>query len=311
MVKHYKLIFFSLLRLIKEMGLFYGLLASVLLVSLIVFIYFCDNAFLSGVITLMIVLMIQSNRKDIPWLKHFFRRKTYWLVFLEYVFLSSIFLVSCVVQFNWQLFIGSLFVISLVPLLKSGGGQERWQNIPLLHLRSVDLVLKSEFRQYYPLLLLCFLLIYFTSSLGKNDVFLVLIYLYIILISALHTMGDSPWIIRMSKSPGFYLQQKLVAGLLNYSMLTVFFLPASIILGTDVFPEFGVSILSGLFLFCLNQLAYPAFSNNRLIVLVVQFFSIIIFIMSYFYMPMLLILGFLLFIVFTKAFLSLKTDYIW
>ncbi len=189
MLTHYKNLILSFIRLSKEMGPLYGALVGIILFFVGAFLYTTENVALSGGISLGIMVLIHFGRKDGFYLKHFFGKQKYRMLLGEYLLLGLVFLISCIVNNHWQTLLIFLPALCFIPFMGSGVSSEQWQNFPVLFSKG-SLVYKSGFRLYYPLWLLCLALLYLTSVLGKQDIFLTLVYAYVIIVSGFHALWE-------------------------------------------------------------------------------------------------------------------------
>ncbi|MBN2603443.1 MAG: hypothetical protein JXA91_04875, partial [Candidatus Thermoplasmatota archaeon] len=150
-----------------------------------------------------------------------------------------------------------------------------------------------------------------TSGLGKQDVFLILVYAYVIIVSGFQAVGDAPFYIRISKSAGFYIKEKISSVLWDYFLLVLAIIPTFLMHQADVLWDVGLALSSGLFLFLVNQLIFSGAGNSRGAVIIVQTVSLIVFVAGYFVnYSFFVLLIFFLIILFT-AFHRLKKDYVW
>ena len=309
MTSHYKYLLLSLLRLLREMGLFYGALFSLIACFTGGFLFYEDNGFFSGGVVLGIIVLIHLKRKDGSFLKHHFGRKRYRMLLGEYLAISMIYLGACIYHYNWQPLLVFLVLLVFLPFIMSGGSSEKWQNIPLPFLCSTP-GLHSGFRIWYPVCFLALFLIFITALLNKPDVSMVLIWVYLIVVSGMQIEGDSSHYIRMSLSPEYYVSKKVIAGIVNYGILVI-----PLILTLPVMSEellkMTEAIGGGFLLYLINQLIYVAASNSRLMTLMLQTLSLIVFVMLFFEVLLMVVLGGLLIILVFLAGSRLKKDFVW
>jgi hypothetical protein len=292
------------------MGLFYGSVISILIFFFGAFLFTESNEYFSGSVTFGLIAMIHFNRKDGPFLKHYFSGKKYVMLMTEYFVISLVYLVACIIHQNWLVLTVFMAGLLLIPILKTGISSENWQNIPL-PFSSCAAGLLSGFRIWYPVCILCLILIYLTALLGKQDVSLVLIWVYVIIVSGLQPGGDPLFYVRMSRSPGFYIRKKLVSGIGDYFFLVAPLLGIILLPSDGISVKLGVAIPGGFFLYLINQLVYAASSNSRLLVLILQTLSLIVFVILYFEMSLLFVIGGLSLMVVMAASYRLKKDFVW
>lgn len=309
MTSHYKYLLLSLLRLLREMGLFYGAIATLVVFFTGGFLFFEDNGFFSGGVVLGITVLIHLNRKDGSFLKHHFGPKRYRMFLGEYLALSMVYLAACIFHYNWQPLLVFLLLLALLPLLKTENSSEKWQNIPLPFMSSIP-GLHSGFRIWYPVCLLCLVLIFVTALMDKPPVSMVLTWVYLIVVSGLQSEGDPPFYIRMCKSPERYIRQKITSGIVNFVLLTAPLLPLALLMPEELLKMAGAFAGGGL-LYLINQLIYVAASNSRLMPLIFQTLSLITFVMLFFEVLLLFVLGGLLIIMLLLAGSRLKKDFVW
>jgi len=278
---HYRNLFFSGIRFLGSMGLFYAIIFVLLAFIGASVIVFHPNKMICISLSLGIIILIHNFRKDHDFIK--FHIKTSLAVYgIDYLIISIPLLYRLTDSKNWLFLSGYVFLLILIILTGTRFKVLAGTNIPLHYISSLNQVVKSSVRTYFFLYFFGFVLLY--SSVLMDSEHLMHGYFYqglLVLISFLPSDNENRWYIKNFISPISVVQNKLKSVTVNYLWVMLLgIIPFIVFYKTMV--DFAIISIAGYLALTSNILFAIIFHENKLFLSVSQLINMvcIIFIVS-------------------------------
>ncbi|SKC24058.1 hypothetical protein SAMN03080601_03350 [Alkalitalea saponilacus] len=261
----------SLIRIIREIGLFYSFLSALLIISCLSWIYHLESEWVKSSILIFLVFFIHTTRKDAPHLRLHFKRM-YFIYLSDYLIISMA--VLPVFFFKSQYFGLGVFLAFVIFISNSQSGNAIKQNIKLPYIDAFNPIVKSAIRANYAFISILLVLVYFSLIINSSLVAYSALNIYIVVISQLNSRGDDNYNIRNSISPKFYLTGKIKSGLRDYLVLILPLLPTLMFFDQGYRYSTLIAFFTGALLYVSIILSFSAFNNRLYKVIFCQLFII-------------------------------------